>query len=109
MNGKGSKTGRERVKTTYTDEGVIQIALVFYSVWNLTIYYLIQPFTSDLLIRSKLYEFFSVMIGVIGFILIVAGVSARWLTIAGLVITVPLIIFSNTLIYKFAPKTFKIR
>ncbi|MBR1862221.1 MAG: hypothetical protein IJ796_10270 [Lachnospiraceae bacterium] len=87
----------------------IMIALVFYSVWNLTIYYLIQPFTSDLLIRSKLYEFLSVIIGVIGFILIVAGVSARWLTIAGLVITVPLIIFSNILIYRFAPKTFKLR
>ena len=88
---------------------MILIALVFFSIRHLTIYYLIQPYTSDFMIKSKLYVFLSLLLGTVFFIIIFIRSYAWVLAVIGGITTIGYYIVSNVLVYKFGPKTFRVK
>lgn len=82
---------------------------VFFSVHNLVLYYLLQPYTLDITIKSPLYSAIS------GGTYFICYLSINWkMTIQTFGITISVfcilyIVISLFLAYRFAPKTFKIR
>lgn len=82
---------------------------IFYSVYYMAIYYLFQPYTSEMEKVSPAFKFAS------GFIYFLAYVSINYkgdpliFTLIVLLVTVVTIAASLVLIYKKAPKTFRIK
>lgn len=87
----------------------ILIATVFFSVRHMAIYYLLQPYSRDFMVKSKLYGFFSFIIGFVLFVLIFIPIPAWLLSLAGLIITAIYIVLGDLLVKKFASKTFRLR
>ena len=82
---------------------------VFYSVYYMAIYYLFQPYTSEMENVSPVFKFAS------GFIYFLAYLSINYkgdkliFTIVVLIVTIITTLVSLVLIYLRAPKTFKIK
>lgn len=81
---------------------------VFFSVHYLVIYYLLQPFNKDLEMKKPVYSLVSGLTYFIAYILTDVKVSSLIFSISGLIFTILYIVISLILVYKFAPKTFKI-
>ena len=88
---------------------VIALATVFFSVWHLTIYYLVQPYASDIMVKSKLYGFLSFIIGFVCIVMAFLPLNALVMTIAGVIFTGLFILLSDIMVYKLAPKTFRMK
>ena len=87
----------------------IFVFLVLFSVRHLALYYILQPYNSDYLIKSRLYGFLSFLIGTVLLVIIFIPVNAIVMTAAGLIITVPYILVSQSLVRRVAPRTFRIK
>ncbi len=88
---------------------MIMVSVIFFSMRHLAIYYLLQPYTSDFLVKSKLYFFLSFLIFLICFVLIFIKVSAMVLSGIWAVITIGYFILADILIYRFGPRTFRVK
>lgn len=88
---------------------VIAIALVLFSTRHMFIYYIMQPYAKDVMIKSKLYAFISFIYGTVLIVLACIPLPAWILTIAGLAIVIPYIFVTGKLVYKYSPKTFRIK
>ena len=87
----------------------VMTAPVFFSAFYLAIYYLIQPYSSDFMIKSKLTMFLT---SVVGFCcLVVAGlnINALVLTSMCVIATSALVWGTSKLVHRFGSKTLKIR
>jgi hypothetical protein len=81
----------------------------YFSIRNVTIFYLLQPYASDFAIKSKLFLYLNFILGTVFFILIFIKMPS-WLTcVFGILITGAYFFIADTLVYKFAPKTFRIK
>ena len=81
---------------------------VFFSVHHLVIYYLLQPYNKNLEMKKVSYSVVSGLTYFIAYILTDIKISSLLLSIVGLFFTVIYIIVSLFLVYRFAPRTFKI-
>ena len=84
-------------------------AVAFFSIRHMTLYYILQPYTSDFLLKSYVYAFITFISGTFFFILIFVPINAKWLTLIGLAILISYYLASNLIIYRFGPKTFRIK
>ena len=82
---------------------------VLSSVRHLALYYILQPYNSDYLVKSKLYGLLSFIVGTILFVLVFIPVNALVLTVVGLILLTVYLIVSQSLVYKFGPKTFRVK
>ena len=87
----------------------IFLCVVFCSAWHLTIYYLLQPYAKDLLVKSKLYGFLSFLVGLVSFIVFFPPFNSLILTLAGIVFTGLFLLLANLLVGKISPKTFRVK
>ena len=87
----------------------IMLLMIFFSVHHLAIYYLLQPYTSELKIKSKSYQIVSIITYMICWYLFNNNVSAKIFAPAAAAFTVIYIITACILVYKLAPKTFRIK
>ena len=87
----------------------ILLSVAFFSMCHMFIYYILQPYSAELLVKSKLYNFVSFVSGFFFVILIFIPLRAWMLFVAGLIIVVPLALLSDLLVYKISPKTFRNR
>ena len=87
----------------------IALALIFFSTRHMVIYYLLQPYAKDVMIKSKLYGITSFITGAVLIIMVFTPLTAWMLTIAGTLITVIYIFAAGKLVYKYSPKTFRIK
>ncbi|MCR4617643.1 MAG: hypothetical protein K5669_05600 [Lachnospiraceae bacterium] len=87
----------------------ILFAVVFFSVRHMALYYLLQPYNSDFMVKSFLYNFLSLIIGTVCFALIFFPFSAKVYTVTGIIFTLIYVILSNVLVRKFGQRTFRIK
>lgn len=85
------------------------IAVAFFSIRHMTLYYILQPYTSDFMVKSYVYAFLSFFVGLFCFIMIFIPVNAKWLTVIGIIITASYYTGANLIIYRFGQKTFRIK
>ena len=88
---------------------LVLVNLVFFSARHMAIYYLIQPYSSDFMIKSKLYVALSSVIFVVCFILIFIHVPVWILAGVWSIITIGYIVIAGILIYRFGPRTFRVK
>ena len=87
----------------------IFIALVLFCVRHMLLYYILQPYNSDFMIKSHVYNTLSFFSGVFYTVLVFIPVNAMFFCAAGVIIGVPFVILAGLLVRKFAPRTFRIR
>ena len=81
----------------------------YFSIRNVTIFYLLQPYASDFAIKSKLFLYLNFILGTVFFILIFIKMPSWFTCVFGILITGAYFFIADTLVYKFAPKTFRIK
>lgn len=81
---------------------------IFFSVHYLVIYYLLQPFNKELEVKKASYSFVTLITYIICYKLIDLVLDIKILSILGIIFTGVYILISMLLVYKIAPKTFKL-
>lgn len=81
---------------------------IFFSVHYLVIYYLLQPFNKDLEVKKTSYSFVTLITYILCYNLIDLVLDIKVLSILGIIFTGVYILISMALVYKVAPKTFKL-
>lgn len=87
----------------------IILTMMFFSVHHLAIYYLLQPYTSDFKVKSKTYSIINASVYALCWFLFNHNVSAEIFAPAAAAFTILYIVIACVLVYKYAPKTFRIR
>ncbi len=82
---------------------------VFFSVHYLTLYYLIQPYNAGTEIKSGTYQLVIWLTYMICYIMIQIKLPTLYFGIAAIVFCVAYSAVASALVYKLAPKTFRIR
>ena len=80
-----------------------------FSIRHLTVYYILQPYSKDFLIKSKLYGYLSFIYGTICFFVMFIPMTNLFAAIAGILIAGLYFFTADKLIYKFAPRTLRIK
>lgn len=81
---------------------------VFFSVHYLVIYYLLQPFNKNMEIKKASYSIVSGLTYFVSYTISDVKMSSLLFSIAGLVFTIIYVLVALFLVYKYAPRTFKI-
>lgn len=81
----------------------------YFSIRNVTIFYLLQPYASDFAIKSKLFLYLNFILGTVFFILIFIKMPSWFTCVFGILLTGAYFFIADKLVYKFAPKTFKVK
>ena len=103
-------TGGERYFGEYLSVIItITVFTALFSVRHLTIYYILQPYSKDFLIKSKLYAYLSFIYGNVCFVVMFIPMSNAFAAVAGSLITALYFVIADMLVYKYAPKTLKIK
>lgn len=82
---------------------------IFFSVHYLTIYYLLQPYNAGTEIKSGSYQFITWITYMISFIFIYVRIDIKIFGIGAIAFCVLYCIIASILVYRLAPKTFRIR
>jgi len=88
---------------------LIFVAVILFSVRHMTMYYLMQPYNGDFMVKNHVYTLFNLFSGFFTIVLIFIPVNAMILTAVLVVIAVPYVLVSGLLVRKFAPKTFRVK
>ena len=81
---------------------------IFFSVHYLVIYYLLQPFNDNLEVKKISYSFVTFITYIISYMVVDITMNSVLFSILGLTFTVIYIVLALYLVYKYAPKTFKL-
>ena len=84
------------------------ICMIYSMIW-LSLYYLFQPFTTTVNIKSGAYMAVRLIIGFILFIVVWLPANSLILAAVMVVFTALMIFVMRKLVYKFAPKTWKVK
>ena len=81
---------------------------VFFSVHYLVIYYLFQPFNKDLEVKKLSYSLATLVTYIISYQMIGIEANILLVSVVGLISTIVYILIALVLVYRYAPKTFKL-
>lgn len=81
----------------------------FFSIHHLFMYYVIQPYTAELTVKSPLYKIINVVMYFICYSCLQIKTTSSYFTLGVLIITIVYMIFALLLTYRLAPKTFKLK
>lgn len=81
----------------------------FFSIHHLFMYYVLQPYTAELTVKSPLFRFMNVVMYLTSYICIQIKTSSYYFALGVLVITILYMAVALVLTYKVAPRTFKLR
>lgn len=101
-------------KNTYTTLTLVTTFLfilslsIFFSVHYLVIYYLLQPFNKDMEVKKASYSFVTLGTYLLCYILTNLVMTSELLSIFGVLFVIIYVILSLFLVYKIAPRTFKL-
>lgn len=101
-------------KNTYTTLTLVTTFLfilslsIFFSVHYLVIYYLLQPFNKDMEVKKASYSFVTLGTYIVCYLLTDLVLTSELLSIFGLLFVIIYVIIALLLVYKIAPKTFKL-
>lgn len=82
---------------------------IFFSVHSMTVYYLLQPFNAGTEIKSGTYQLVNSVTYVIAFICIYVRMDLRIFGVGCIAFCILYCVLAFWLVYRFAPKTFRIR
>ncbi len=82
---------------------------VFFSVHYIFVYYILQPFTTDLKTKNPLYNIINFLVYIGSYFFIGLGLSAGIMLPFILVFTLVYVAMALVLVYKKAPKTFRVK
>lgn len=81
----------------------------FFSVHYLFLYYIAQPYTSQLTIKSPIYKIASFVVYMLAYICLQVRTVSIWFTLIVILVTILYTLISLILVYKFAPKNFRLK
>ena len=82
---------------------------VFFSVHNLVLYYLLQPYNANIESKSSTYSIANTITYIICYIMLKMRLPTLTFGITAVIFSILYCIISLMLVYKLAPKTFKLR
>ncbi|WP_297629967.1 hypothetical protein [uncultured Clostridium sp.] len=82
---------------------------IFFAVHYLFLYYIAQPYTAQLKVKSPIYTFGTMVISIFAYICLQVRETTIIFTIIIIVLTVIYILTAITLVYKYSYKTFKLK
>jgi len=81
----------------------------FFSIHHLVLYYVIQPYTAALKIKSPLFSIINSLMYIGCYICLNLDVTSYLFSVGIIIFTVIYMIIALIVVYKVAPKTFKLR
>ncbi|WP_032122334.1 hypothetical protein [Clostridium amazonitimonense] len=81
----------------------------FFSIHYLFMYYVIQPYTKELTVKSPLFKIINGLVYFLSYMCLKIKTSSYFFTLGVLIITTVYIIIALILTYRLAPKTFKLK
>lgn len=81
----------------------------FFSIHHLFMYYVLQPYTAELTVKSPTYTIITIIMYIICYTCTQIHTSSYYFTLGVLIVTILYMAISLILTYKLAPKTFKLR
>lgn len=81
----------------------------FFSIHNLFMYYVIQPYTAELTVKSPLYKFVNFVVYMISYGCLQVKTSSSIFTLGVLAVTIIYMAIALILAYRVAPKTFRLK
>jgi len=81
----------------------------FFSIHHLFMYYVLQPYTADLDIKSPLFKFVNSSMYFICYIFSRIKTNSIYFTFGIMIVTIIYSVVAISLVYKLAPKTFKLK
>lgn len=81
----------------------------FFSIHHLVLYYVIQPYTAELKIKSPLFSIINTLMYIGCYICLKLDVTSYLFSVGIIIFTAIYMIIALIVVYKVAPKTFKLR
>lgn len=81
----------------------------FFSIHYLFLYYIIQPYTSQLTIKSSIYKAASFVVYIVAYACLQVETQSIWFTLGVISVTIIYALIALILVYKLAPKNFKLK
>lgn len=81
----------------------------FFSIHHLFMYYVIQPYTAELTIKSPLFKTVNMVMYFLSYMCLRLKTSSYYFTIGVIITTIIYMIIALIVIYRVAPKTFKLK
>lgn len=88
---------------------LILVLSVFFAIFHLSVYYLLQPYTTELGIKNPLYKVVNSLLYILCYMCLQIKKPADIFLIAVLIGTILYSAVSMILVFKLAPKTFRVR
>ena len=88
---------------------LILVLAVFFAIFHLSVYYLLQPYTTELGIKNPLYKFVNTALYILCYMCLQIKKPADIFLVGVLVGTILYSVISMVLVFKLAPKTFRVR
>ena len=82
---------------------------VFFATHSLALYYLFQPYTSDLEVKNPLFMFFSIAMYAVCYLAVQIKSTPTWFALLVFVVTVVYSLVMLTLVLRRAPTTFRVK
>ena len=81
----------------------------FFSIHHLFMYYVIQPYTAELTIKSPAFSLVNVIMSMVCYSCSTINISSYYFTLGVLILTVVYMLVALAITYKLAPKTFRLK
>jgi hypothetical protein len=81
----------------------------FFSIHHLFMYYVLQPYTAELTVKSPLFKFMNMVICVGSYICLQIKTSSYYFTAGVIITTIIYMLVALLLTYRVAPRTFKLK
>ncbi|MDD6794442.1 MAG: hypothetical protein PUE01_03365 [Clostridiaceae bacterium] len=88
---------------------LIMVLGIFFSMYSLFMYYIIQPYTKDLKVKSPVFSGANTLMYLLCFVCLKIKAAPTYFTLGVIIVTLLFTPISLYCIYKYAPKTFKIK
>lgn len=82
---------------------------IIFSLYHLNLYYLLQPYTAELDVKSPIFKILSFVTFVVSLLFMRAKLSIYTLTISSVIFFIIFMSVSFIIVYKYSPKTFVLR
>lgn len=89
--------------------GAVLLLSVFFTVHHLFLYYVLQPYTTELNVKNPLFNIINSVVYFFCFFCMRVKTASSTFTMGILLLTGLYIAVALTLVYKYAPKTFRVK
>lgn len=89
--------------------GAVLLLSVFFTVHHLFLYYVLQPYTTELNVKNPLFNIINSVVYFFCFFCMRVKTASSTFTVGVLLLTGLYIAVALTLVYKYAPKTFRVK